>query len=95
MRVGSSPSRLNGKTPAVKGKLPGKFSERNQRKISPLSSNLGSATLRMFVPDNVVKIRLVRNALSRILTTNSLPEYALTVSSQQANKALEVGVNWV
>ena len=47
IRVGSSFSRLNANTPAVNGKLPGTFSFNCQRRISPSSSNFGSATLRI------------------------------------------------
>ncbi len=38
MRVGSSPSRLKAKTPAVKGKLPGRFSSNSHFSSSPWSS---------------------------------------------------------
>ena len=41
MRAGSSPSRLNGKTPAVKGKWPGRCSARSQRTSSPWSLEPG------------------------------------------------------
>src|SRR5260370_42384984 len=35
IRAGSSPSRLNGNTPAVNGKYPGRFSSRRNRSSSP------------------------------------------------------------
>ena len=38
IRAGSSPSRLNGNTPAVNGKYPGRFSSRRNRSSSPWSS---------------------------------------------------------
>ena len=37
IRAGSSPSRLNGKTPAVNGKTPGRFSRRQNFTSSPWS----------------------------------------------------------
>ncbi len=73
IRVGSSFSRLNANTPAVNGKLPGTFSLSCQRRISPSSSNDGSATLRIFVPDSDVDVSAVRISLSRIFTTYSSP----------------------
>ena len=54
MRVGSSPSRLNGKTPAVNGKLPGKFSKPSQLVISPQSLNLGVAILGILSPERLM-----------------------------------------
>jgi hypothetical protein len=52
MRVGSSFSRLKANTPAVYGKEPGTFSFMRKRRVSPSSSNFGSTTLRIFVPDS-------------------------------------------
>ena len=52
MRVGSSPSRLNAKTPAVYGNEPGTFSFIRKRRISPSSSKRGSDTLRTLVPES-------------------------------------------
>ena len=54
MRVGSSFSRLKANTPPVKGKEPGTFSSISHLRISPWSSNLGSATLRISVPERLV-----------------------------------------
>ena len=48
-RVGSSFSRLNANTPAVNGKLPGRFPSA-ARRISPSSRKRGSTTLRIFGP---------------------------------------------
>ena len=54
IRVGSSPSRLNAKTPAVYGKEPGTFSSSSHLSSSPWSSYCGSTTLRTLVPDSEV-----------------------------------------
>ncbi|MBV6475500.1 MAG: hypothetical protein MOGDAGHF_01036 [Rhodocyclaceae bacterium] len=74
MRVGSSFSRLKAKTPAVYGKEPGTFSFMRKRRVSPSSSNFGSTTLRILVPDRLSETSPVRTSLSRILTTYSSPE---------------------
>ncbi len=55
IRAGSSPSRLKGNTPAVKGKWPGRCSERSQRTSSPWSVTRGRATRGMRVPDREVR----------------------------------------
>src|SRR5881394_3230324 len=64
MRVGSSPSRLNAKVPAVYGKLPGTLSSSSHLRISPWSSYCGSATLRIFVPDSDCVVSAVRIAVA-------------------------------
>ena len=73
IRVGSSFSRLKAKTPAVNGKEPGTFSFMRNFSVSPSSSNLGSTTLRILVPERLSETRPVRTSLSRILTTYSSP----------------------
>src|SRR6516164_9435415 len=52
IRAGSSPSRLNGNTPAVNGKWPGRFSSRRNRSRSPWSAYRGSATRGIVIPDS-------------------------------------------
>src|SRR5579859_4416128 len=52
IRAGSSPSRLNGNTPAVNGKDPGRFSSRRKRSRSPWSAWRGRATRGTAVPDS-------------------------------------------
>src|SRR6185503_11554674 len=80
MRVGSSFSRLNGNTPTVNGNAPNRFSRHRQRRISPASSNFGSATFGTLVPESDVVVSLVRSSRPRTFVTDSSPEYALTVS---------------
>src|SRR5437016_10665003 len=76
IRVGSSFSRLNANTPAVKGNDPGTFSFIRKRRTSPSSSNFGSATLGILLPDSDSLTRRVRISLSRILTTYSSAAYS-------------------
>ena len=64
MRAGSSPSRLKGNTPAVKGKWPGRCSARSQRSSSPCSVTRGRATRGMRVPDSEVRHRAGRRSPS-------------------------------
>ena len=45
-------SRLNGNTPEVNGKWPGRFSRRRNESRSPSSVYRGSATRRIRLPDN-------------------------------------------
>ena len=74
IRAGSSPSRLNGKTPAVNGKYPGRFSSRRKRSNSPWSSYRGSATRGIRFPDSDSRVSLVRSSRSLMRTTCSSPE---------------------
>jgi hypothetical protein len=65
MRAGASPARLNGKTPAVYGKAPGRFSRRRKRSSSAASCVRGSATRGTLVPDRVSRASGVRISLPR------------------------------
>src|SRR5204862_4541486 len=85
MRVGSSFSRLNGNTPAVNGNAPGRFSRQRQRRISPASSNFGSATFGTLVPESDMVVSFERSSRPRTLVTDSSPEYDLTVSGQESS----------
>ena len=58
IRTGSSSSRLKGKTPAVYGKAPGRFSDRIHLTRSPQSDAVGSATLGRSNPDSVFLVVL-------------------------------------
>ena len=65
IRAGASPVRLNGKTPAVNGKLPGSPSSRRKRTRSPASEVRGSATRGTFVPDSDSRRSGVANSFPR------------------------------
>src|ERR1700726_1447891 len=93
IRVGSSFSRLNANTPAVKGKLPGTFSVSCQRRISPSSSYLGSATLGTWVPERETVVSAERISLPRIFTTYSSPVYEALVFGHISRSFLARGSN--
>ena len=81
IRAGSSFSRLNGKTPAVNGKRPGRFSRRQKRTSSPWSSYAGSATRGIRLPDR--DSRPGCSAYSRT-TDGHCSSWVLTSSSRSA-----------
>src|SRR5690242_2607178 len=65
IRVGSSFSRLNGKTPAVYGNSPGLFSRLRNLRLLPSSLYRGRTILLLLVPHSVPEIQQVRLSLSR------------------------------
>ena len=86
IRAGSSPSRLNGNTPAVKGKRPGRFSERSQRVSSPRSPKRGSDTRETRVPDSDVRCKAVVVVRVPVVVTSSSPDIAATVDGHSSRR---------
>ena len=91
MRVGSSLVLRSGKTDAVYGNLPGKFSCNLQCKISPHSLNLGTAIFGMAVPDNEMVFNGLRTTLSLTWYSKKSASYLFFVSSHSSINFLQTG----
>ena len=91
IRAGSSPSRLNGNTPAVNGKRPGRFSDRSHRVRSPRSLNRGNATRGTLVPDNDSLRSTVVVVRPAAVDTSSSPEKLATVVGHSSRRARTEG----
>src|SRR5690606_3127882 len=82
IRVGSSPSRLNGYNPDVNGNSPGTFSCNTQRRISPHASYFGKAILGICKCDNDSECVWILISLSRTMNEYTGFLYLFTFSSQ-------------